>query len=57
MNKEFLLTMTKEDFNAKILCESFETVKTAAKILEIEINEENRWAATAQLYKAWLLMK
>lgn len=56
MNKTYLLTMTKEQFNAEILCEGFEAVKTAARILEVEISEE-RWAATNELYKAWLSMR
>lgn len=57
MNKQYLLSMTKEDFNAKVLCEGFDAVKRAAKILEVEVNQEDRWVATNELYKAFLSMK
>ena len=57
MKKNYLLEMTNVEFNAKVLCQGFEAVKAAAAILEVEVDQENRWTATHQLYKAWLAMK
>ena len=57
MNKQYLLSMTKEDFNAKVLCEGFDAVKRAAKILGVNIEGQDRWAATKTVYDAWLAMQ
>ena len=57
MNKQYLLSMSNTEFNAKVLCEGFEAVKSAARVLEVEVNQEDRWVATNELYKAWLGMK
>ena len=57
MNKQYLLSMTKEDFNAKVLCEGFDAVVAAAKILGVNIEGQDRWAATKTVYNAWLAMQ
>lgn len=57
MNKQYLLSMTKEDFNAKVLCEGFDAVVAAAKILGVNIEGQDRWAATKTVYDAWLAMQ
>ena len=57
MNKQYLLSMTKEDLNAKVLCEGFDAVVAAAKILGVNIEGQDRWVATNELYKAFLSMK
>ena len=56
-NKQHLLSMTNVDFNAKVLCEGMEAVQVAAKILGIEVDQENRWVATEQLYKGFKKLK
>ena len=54
--KNYLLSMSKEEFNAKVLCEGFEAIKAAAKVLEVKVDQDDRWTAASQLYTAWLGM-
>lgn len=57
MNKQYLLNMTNEEFNAKILCEGMGAVQSAAKVLEINVSTEDRWLATEQLYNGFKKLK
>ena len=57
MNKQYLLNMTNEEFNAKVLCEGMNVVQTVSKILEIDVDADNRWVATEQLYKGFKKLK
>lgn len=57
MNKQYLLSMTKEEFNSKVLCEGFDAVVAAAKILGVDVEGQDRWEATKTVYDAWLAMQ